>query len=73
MVRNVESVDREETTDYVEFWAAGQRAKGEFHCAQCGYGVTVYTQLPTCPMCASGSWEQTAWSPFAGRLGEPAL
>ena len=67
MVQEVEAGDRREVADYVEFWAAGQRAKGEFHCAECGYGVTVYSTLPTCPMCASISWEQSTWSPFAGR------
>jgi rubrerythrin len=54
-----------ETEEYVRFWGTGEPAKGEFHCAECGYGVTIYTQLPTCPMCSSESWEQTAWSPFA--------
>jgi hypothetical protein len=51
--------------DVVEFVAAGQQAKGEFHCAECGYGVTVYRQLPRCPMCGNQSWEQAAWTPFA--------
>ena len=32
--------------------------------AECGYGVTVYRQLPTCPMCAGDTWEQSTWSPF---------
>jgi rubrerythrin len=45
---------------------AGVRAKGEYRCAGCGYGVTVYRELPRCPMCGSGSWEQLAWSPFRG-------
>ena len=54
-----------EAADYVHFWSAGEPAKGEFHCAECGYGVTVHTQLPVCPMCASESWEQTTWSPFS--------
>jgi lipopolysaccharide biosynthesis regulator YciM len=50
---------------YVEFVASGQRAKGEFHCSECGYGVTVFTVLPQCPMCAGTDWEQSTWSPFA--------
>jgi rubrerythrin len=54
--------------EYVEFWAAGRTAKGEFHCAECGYGVTIYRTLPTCPMCGSEAWEQAAWRPF-GRSG----
>jgi hypothetical protein len=38
---------------------AGAPAQGEFRCTGCGYGVTVYRQLPRCPMCgAEGSWEQ---------------
>ena len=45
-------------------WHAGESAKGEFHCAECGYGVAVYRTLPPCPMCGEGRWEQTAWSPF---------
>jgi rubredoxin len=53
-----------ELGDYVRFWAAGEPAKGEFHCSDCGYGVTVYRELPACPMCASISWEQVPWSPF---------
>ena len=39
--------------------------KGEFHCAECGYGVTVYRTLPVCPMCGGGEWEQSAWSPLS--------
>ena len=57
-------------SDYVEFVAAGDAAVGEFHCSNCGYGVTVHAALPQCPMCAGTTWEQAAWSPFsrAGRL-----
>ena len=63
-------LDVHETTDdasgdFVQFHAAGQQAKGEFHCAECGYGVTVWRTLPRCPMCGNESWEQSAWSPFA--------
>jgi hypothetical protein len=50
--------------DYVEFWPAGQAVKGEFHCSECGYGVTIVRALPLCPMCGGASWEQFAWSPF---------
>jgi rubrerythrin len=55
----------EASADFVEFVDAGEHAKGEFHCAECGYGVTVYKTLPRCPMCGKGSWEKSAWSPFA--------
>jgi len=51
--------------DYVEFLTAGDNAKGEYHCADCGYGVTVTKELPRCPMCSGISWELSTWSPFA--------
>ena len=50
--------------DYVEFSTTGQSVKGEFHCAACGYGVTIVRALPICPMCGGRSWEQSTWSPF---------
>jgi rubrerythrin len=50
---------------FVEFFASGVRAKGEYHCAECGYGVTIFSVLPRCPMCGGGAWEQSTWSPFA--------
>jgi rubrerythrin len=50
--------------DYVEFRVTGESVKGEFHCAECGYGVTIVRALPLCPMCGGTSWEQTSWHPF---------
>jgi rubredoxin len=55
---------RAATDDFVEFWSAGQNVKGEFHCSECGYGVTIVRTLPLCPMCGGTSWEQSPWSPF---------
>ena len=46
-------------------WNAGARAKGEFKCSDCGYGVTVYRTLPVCPMCRSEQWERVPWRPFS--------
>jgi len=60
---NVESA-RGSVSGYVDFVSTGMHVKGEFHCAECGYGVTVCRELPTCPMCGGEEWEQTAWSPF---------
>jgi rubrerythrin len=54
--------------DFIEFLMAGVRAKGEFHCAECGYGITIVRALPVCPMCGGESWEQSEWSPFARAL-----
>ncbi len=50
---------------------AGASARGEFRCTGCGYGVTVYRQLPRCPMCgAADGWEQLDWSPFGHAFGD---
>ncbi len=46
-------------------WGAGMRAKGEFRCLQCGYGVTVYRSLPSCPMCHHTEWERVPWRPYS--------
>jgi hypothetical protein len=59
-VRELPAVDDE----YVTFLPAGSSTKGEFHCSECGYGVTVFRELPVCPMCGGKSWEQSTWSPF---------
>jgi rubrerythrin len=56
---------REAPADFVQFVLAGESVKGEYHCADCGYGVTVHRDLPRCPMCGNDSWEASAWSPFA--------
>ena len=41
---------------------AGVKAKGEFRCAGCGYGISIYSTLPRCPMCGTESWEQLQWT-----------
>jgi rubrerythrin len=53
---------------FIPFFAAGTSTKGEFHCSDCGYGVTVFRALPRCPMCGGESWEQSTWSPFRAHL-----
>jgi rubrerythrin len=50
--------------DYVDFVSAGTQAAGAYHCAECGYGITVHDELPKCPMCAGTMWELHDWSPF---------
>lgn len=50
---------------FVRFYEAGTPAKGEFHCAECNYGVTVQAKLPVCPMCGGGAWEQSASTPLS--------
>ena len=54
--------------DYVEFLTTGTPAAGEYRCADCGYGVTVHSTLPRCPMCSGESWEQSSWSPLSRAL-----
>ena len=49
---------------FVQLFEAGTAVKGEFHCAECGYGVAVHKTLPACPMCSGSSWVQADWSPF---------
>lgn len=46
------------------FFSAGTDAAGEFHCAECGYGVTVRRILPQCPMCRGLEWEEPTTSPY---------
>jgi Zn finger protein HypA/HybF involved in hydrogenase expression len=38
----------------------GATARGEFRCAECGYGIVVHRALPACPMCHGGDWRP--WS-----------
>jgi rubrerythrin len=51
------STDPLEFAGYVVVHATGDAAAGEFHCRQCGYGVTVQRLLPRCPMCGGTAWE----------------
>jgi hypothetical protein len=55
---------RDEEMGFVPFFRTGDSVKGEFHCSDCRYGVTICRRLPRCPMCGGETWEQTAWSPF---------
>jgi hypothetical protein len=63
-MRDVVATGHAPGADFVDFLSAGAHVKGEFHCAECSYGVTVYRTLPVCPMCGSSEWEQSAWSPL---------
>ena len=51
--------------------AAGGGRKGkraEYYCAGCGYGIVVYGQPPSCPMCSQARWEYVEWRPFSQLL-----
>ncbi len=66
MLDKTRSLDQR-VEEYVEFFSAGAADPGEYRCASCGYGVTVQSTLPSCPMCAGTSWEQGMWFPVAHR------
>jgi rubrerythrin len=57
--------DAPDEGEAVEFYAAGDRAIGEFRCSGCGYGVMIGATLPHCPMCGGQAWERGLWAPFA--------
>lgn len=50
--------------DELQLIAAGEHRKGEFRCADCGYGVTVCRELPICPMCGCEAWRSVSWAPM---------
>lgn len=52
------------TPETPQFFVAGGRAHGDYRCAECGYGVTVRSTLPYCPMCRGNVWEAPTTSPF---------
>jgi rubredoxin len=54
-----------EQDGFVSFFKTGTRATGDYQCASCGYGITLHSDLPTCPMCGGESWEQIAWHPLS--------
>jgi len=70
MTQDAQASDDASAAEYVQFFAAGESVKGEFHCSECGYGVAIFRVLPRCPMCGCETWEEAPWSPFA-RAGAP--
>jgi hypothetical protein len=63
-----EGVRQDLDVDYVQFWETGAAAEGDFHCADCGYGVSVQATLPTCPMCGGRAWELSPIALARGRV-----
>ena len=51
--------------DDTQLSAAGDHVKGEFHCADCGYAITVCKELPPCAMCGCESWRPALWHPLS--------
>jgi rubrerythrin len=48
---------RFDDSGFADFAIAGARVRGEFRCADCGYGAVVQRALPPCPMCGGTVWE----------------
>jgi rubrerythrin len=65
------SFDSLAAAGYVEFAATGEPVVGEFHCAECGYGVIVQRELPVCPMCGGTAWEAASWNRFMHTADPP--
>lgn len=52
----------------------GRKGKlAEYRCAACGYGIIVYGQAPSCPMCSGARWEHAEWRPFSQLLDDVVL
>jgi hypothetical protein len=76
--RELVALGRESLDSEVEggMVAAGPGRKGkraQYRCTVCGYGIVVYGQSPSCPMCAETRWEHVEWRPFSHRLDGVAL
>jgi hypothetical protein len=56
-----------------EVAAGGKGKRAEYYCAACGYGIVVYGQPPSCPMCSEARWEHVEWRPFSQLLDDLAL
>jgi rubrerythrin len=44
--------------------------RAEYRCADCGYGISTFGQLPACPMCRAHDWAPADWHPSEHALGE---
>jgi hypothetical protein len=59
--------------DFVQFWRAGEPAKGWFRCVDCGFGVATLYRLPLCARCHGPLWERAETSPFETGPPPPPL
>jgi hypothetical protein len=59
-----------EREQHVAGWTEQPRplTRGELVCVGCGYGVSVFRELPRCPMCRGAVWARAR-----GRPVEPAF
>jgi hypothetical protein len=70
-VRQAEDSELERGMVAVGGGRKGKRA--EYRCTVCGYGIVVYGQAPSCPMCSEARWEHVEWRPFSQLLEDVAL
>ena len=56
----------------VAAWGSRKAKRDEYRCAGCGYGIVVYGQAPSCPMCREARWEHVEWRPFSQLLDFPS-
>ncbi len=68
-----EAADSEVEAGMVAAGAGRKGKRGAYRCAACGYGIVVYGQAPSCPICSEARWEHVEWRPFSQLLDEFAL
>jgi len=54
----------------VAAWRGRVGKRVEYRCAGCGYGIVVYGQAASCPMCREARWEHVEWRPFSQPLDD---
>ena len=60
-----EAEDSEVEGDMVAAWRGRKGKRAGYRCTFCGYGIVVYGQSPSCPMCRETRWEHVEWRPFS--------
>jgi len=41
------------------------KARSDYRCADCGYGVVAAGPPSFCPLCGGVDWDQASWRPFS--------
>jgi hypothetical protein len=45
--------------------ASDRKARSDYRCADCGYGIVTAEPPAGCPMCGGGVWDHASWRPFS--------
>jgi hypothetical protein len=64
LVASVREADSEVEGGMVAVGVGRKGKRVEYRCADCGYGIVVSGQAPSCPMCSEARWEHVGWRPF---------